>query len=646
MYDYATDEKLTEDVAEELAKTTLHRFRSAVLWQGSEMVGGKSLKTVMRECYDQYNGILSCRDREVAEALGVDAYVNMTASKVNVTRAFLGESVLQEDRIPWTISPTPNPILSDNAKIEALELVKAELFENGYNGDLIELAREIKDRVRTKEIRLAELASTNMERLITDQCLEGNWVGALGSGLTEFCYYPFAVLHGPIPVRRPRLTWVGNNIRVKHQTFYHFECPSVWDFWYTPDSSDAQNGTGVFLRQRWTRQRLFDAMKMKSYYADNIQKVLEEIEKADADYRHFWLSANNPDQPGDRLTMWLSGSKTVDVLVHYGFFSGRELMRNGFTGLDDFQSYNCTVTLIRNRVIQVLVEKNPTLNVRPIYTASFYKTRDRIPCFGIAQMIRDVERCWHATLRWAMRNGANSIEPITELTFSRVAKFLAEEDLGTVAPGQMFLSEESMVGGNAPALRFHDIPSNMNSYLSALQYFEQLAHYVTDIPAQLHGTAVGSGALRTFRGMAALQQNALKSIQAAVDNLDRGWFKPCGELMFNYNMLYEDDDSIKGDCQIQSQGAKGMVQRELDRNNAMETLQLLGPIAGQMDPALVQETMAWSLNTIFDAMRLPQELRMRAGQPMSASPGQTAPDPAAYLQGGDQPALEAPGGML
>lgn len=631
MYDYATDEVITENIAEELAKTTLQRFRAAVLWQGSESVGGKPLRTVMRECYDQYNGILSPRDREAAEALGVDAYVNMTASKVNVTRAFIGETILQENSIPWTIAPTPNPTLSDNAKLEALELVKEELFTNGYSGDIVELARTVKDKIRGREVDLANMAARNMERLLTDQCLEGNWVGAMGSGLTEFCYYPFAVLHGPVPVRKPRLTWAGNSLRVKHEVFYSFEAPSIWDFWYTPDSSDAQTGTGVFLRQRWTRQRLFDAMRMKSYYADNIQAVLADIEKSNSEYNFFWLSAN-PEQPDNKLTRWLSGSMTVDVLVHYGFFSGRELMRNGFTGMDEFQAYNCTVTVVKNKVIQVLVEKNPALNIRPVYTASFYKTRDRIPCYGIAQMIRDVERCWHATLRWAMRNGANSIEPITELTFSRVAKFLAEEDLGSVTPGQMFLSEEGLSGGNTPALRFHDIPSNMNSYLSALQYFEQLAHYVTDIPAQLHGTAVGSGAMRTFRGMATLQQNALKSIQAAVDNLDRGWFKPCGELMFNYNMLYEKDDSIKGDCRIQSQGVKGMVQRELNRNNAMETLQLLGPIAGQVGP-LAPQVLAWAVNTLFETMGVPQELRMKAGQPTpqpaegpeTAAPQQIAP---------------------
>ena len=617
MYDFATPDVLTEDEYDEISRITLNRFRTSVLWQGSESVGGKSLRTVMQECYNQYNGILSREDKEAAESLGVNAYVNITAMKANVVRAFLGESIIQADSLPWTIAPTPIPTLSEGNKMQALEMVKEHLFDRGFDGDLIGLIRDVKESIRSKELEIAKTASENMERLMFDQATEGDWNLAMASGLTEFCVYPFAVLHGPIPVRAPRLAWAGDRPRVKYETFYKFDAPSVWDFWYTPDSTTAQNGSGVFLRQRWTRQRLYDAMKMKSYNAEVISELLDKIESSNKNYNFFWLSAN-PDQPDSKLILWMTGSTTIDVLVHYGYFSGRELAKHGITDLDDHQMYNATVTVIKNKAIQVLVERNPTLNVRPIYTASFYKTRDRIPCYGIAQMIRDVERCYLATLRYMMRNGANSVEPITEMLVSRVAKFLSEDDMGSVTPGQVFLADEAMAGNNNPALRFYSVPNNQATYLRVMEYFLELAHYVSNIPAALHGTAVGTGAMRTFRGAAMLQGNALKSIQEAVGNLDHGWFGPCGRLMFNYNMLYEKDESIKGDCQVVSQGVQGMVARELNRNNAMELIQLLGAVGNQIDNA--PDIWAWALNTLFEVMDVPKELRLKGGRQF-ATPG-------------------------
>ena len=64
-----------------LAREVLRRFNGAVSWQSSEQVNGKSLRTVLEECWQQQNGVLSCADKEVAATLGVDAVINMTALK-------------------------------------------------------------------------------------------------------------------------------------------------------------------------------------------------------------------------------------------------------------------------------------------------------------------------------------------------------------------------------------------------------------------------------------------------------------------------------------------------------------------------------------------------------------------------------------
>lgn len=605
MYDYAKTLDVPARSQDPIANITIQRFNEAVRWQSQERVGDKSLRVVLRECYDQFNGNLSCEDQAIADEIGVDAYVNLTAMKAGLVQSYLLETLVQGNALPWVIQPTPIPDLSSTGQFMVLEQLKEQIYGQQFSGDINQLIRQLKTATMRAEYDHAKEAAANMEKLIADQCLEGGWNNAMYGFTNDFAVYPFAVLQGPVPVRRATLQWSGDKPVAKYQTFYEFRSISPWDFWYSPDSPDTQRGTGVFVRQRWTRQNLLEAAKMKSYIYDNIKKVLEDT--TSHNYNFKWLS-ENPDQPDNQLAMWAHCSATVDVLVHYGFFSGKELREYGITNVDDLQFYNATVTVINGYTVQVVIPPNPNLNQRPIFTASFYKTHDRIPSFSIPQRIRDVERCFLTTLRYLMSNVAGASGPIGEADYSRLSKYMTDEDIGRLVPNTIYLADSEM-GNNNPALRFYNIPSVMGQYMPLLQYFMDLADRESNIPAALHGTAQGSGAMRTFRGAAMLQGNAVKSIQAAVANADQFVFAPLGNLIYNYNMLYEKDESIKGDCKVLAQGATGLMQREIDRQNSYEILQLTASAGNQ----LVQmpngsKIITWALNNVLGNMGVPKEL--------------------------------------
>lgn len=620
VYNYARTIDVPERSLDPIAHITIQRFNEAVRWQETERVGDKSLRQVLRECYDQFNGNLSPVDSQIAEEIGVAAYVNLTAMKSGLVQSYLLETLVQGGKLPWTVQPTPIPQLSESGEYEVLTQVEDEVFNNGFNGDLRELVKQLKTTVMRKEYEAAKQAADNMEKLMTDQCIEGGWNNAMYGFATDFTVYPFAVLQGPVPVRKPRLQWVGDRLTTKLETFYEFRSVSPWDFWYSPDSPDTQRGTGVFVRQRWTRQKLLEAAKLPSYIRSNIIKVLKDTESYN--YNFKWLS-ENPDQPDDQLAMWANCSATVDVLIHYGFFSGRELRDYGITNVEDYDFYNATVTVINGHTIQVVIPTNPNLNLRPIYTASFYKTHDRIPSFSIPQRIRDVERCYLTVLRYMILNSSNASGPITEADYTRLSKYMTDEDIAKLIPNTVYLADSS-IGTNNPALRFYSIPSVMPQYLQILEYFMALVDRVSNVPAALHGTAQGSGVNRTFRGAAMLQGNAVKAIQAAVANIDQFVFEPLGQQLYNYNMLYSSDESVKGDCKVLAQGATGLLQREIDRQNSYEILQLTAS-AGQQLSAMPNgmAIMAWALNNVLGNMGVPKEFLTNPSPAGAGSPGPT-----------------------
>ena len=650
IYDYASEIEVPNDARDKLATVVARRFNDAVRWQSQERVGGVPLRMVLRQCYDQYHGILSPTEQKIIDDIGVDAHVNLSAMKAGVVQSYLAESLIQAGQLPWTIQPTPVPDLSDSGELMVAQSVQQSV-EQGFRGDLRSLVYSLKSEAARKELEHAQDIADNMMKLITDQCAEGGWNRAMFGFINNFCVYPYAVLAGPIPTRRVRMQWSGETLRPKYETFYEFKSISPWDFWWSPDSPDTQRGTGIFIRQRWTRQQLLDAAKMTSYIGENIIKVLDDANRND--FRYHWIS-NNPEQTDSQVLSWRDNDTTIDILIHWGYFSGRELSKYGVPGLEDNEFYNAMVTMCGRHIIQVLVEKNPTLNKRPVFTASFYTTQDRIPGESIPQRLRDVERCYETCLRYLISNAYYGSAPITEADYARVSKYMSDEDIGRIIPGSMYFSDPEL-GNATPAFKYYSLPNNMAAFQNALVYFMDLADRVTNIPAALHGTAQGSGANRTFRGAAMLQSNAVKAIQSAVFNIDEFVYKPLGELLYNYNMIYSKDQTVKGDCKIMARGVTALLQKETDRQNSYEILQMVAS-AGQQLAALPNgaKIVQWALKNVFENMGVPKELlkdegvqgQNQAGQGIPGSIPQEGGQEAGQPGQGGQPDMggQVPGG--
>lgn len=627
MFEYMSAIDVPPRSLDPIANTVIKRFNEAVAWQqAGERIGGKSLRQVLTECYEQYNGILSPSDQEIANAVGVNAYVNICASKCDLVHEYLAESIVQNGDIPWVVNPTPLPTLSARGQEEALSLVKEQIFGQQFSGELLPMMRQIKELMRSKELEVAEAAASAMEVLMRDQCIEGKWNQAMNAFLTDFTVYPYAVIHGPVPTRRPRLAWSKDKARAKLETYYEFRHVSPWDFWWSPDSPDTQRGSGVFIRQRWTRRMLLDAVNMNSYIKSNVESVLDNSERTGFNYK--WLSPN-PDQLDDHLIAWAQCTGTVDALVYYGRFKGSELQEYGITGLEALEDYEAAVTLVGGLTIQVCVTNNPIINMRPVFTSSFYKTHDRISNYGISQRLRDVERVYMALLRYFVMNASNASAPTTEVDVQRVIRYAGNGIMTQYMPGMTFFSDSEM-NNNNPAYRFYMPPNNMNYFMQALSFCMDLADRITNVPAALHGYAQGTGANRTFRGAAMYQGNAVKAITGAGYNIDESVFGPMGQLLFSYNMLFEKDDMIKGDSQVNVQGAAGMLQREIDRQNAYELLQ----VAAQLGNVIPPQTLQFAVSNVFTQMGVPKEYNPKVSYNLQAVSGPTGEQAAPTEQPG------------
>lgn len=610
-------EDIPKKAVDPLSDEVMRRFNAAVAQQNSELVNGKPLRRVLQECWEQQNGVLSCEDKERMDALGVDATVNMTALKTGIANAYLNDALTSgTTQLPWMILPTPRPDISPESKDEILATLKQGLFSGAFatGQSMVDVIRTAKAVMKRREEEKAKKAADEMMLLIEDQCSEGGFSRALTDFLQYFTVYPYAVFTGPYIVRAPRLIWGKNKPRLNTDVYPIFRAVSPFDFAYSPDSPDTQRGTCVFTRTLWTRKELLDCAKLPSYIKQNVLDVLEQSD-INPDFDLNWLS-RAPDDPARDLSLWSSNVAPIEVLTHYGLMSGRELSKYGFNNLEDLEFYNCEIAMAGYRVIRVQVMSDPKMNTRPVYTASFYRTGgDRIAGDGIAQRIRDVERAYHACLGYLMRNAANSSAPLCEADYKRISEYLTENDLGNVVPGMMYMVNSDVTNSNQPALRFFNVPSNIPAYAQLMEMFMQLADRITNIPASLHGEAVGSGAMRTFRGMNLLQGNATKALRASVDNIANGVFDHLGHLLYNINMLYAEDPAVKGDSHIVTRGAEGLLQKEMEKQSAMEILQLVGSVGAQLGGMVnIAPVVGWSIKKLVGSMGVPDDIIDQMGQ--------------------------------
>lgn len=593
-----TQAQIGTEQSDYLAKMVIERWNKAVEWRNVVPCGNKPLATVMRNCYNQRHGILSCEDKRLMEELQIkeDYYVNLSALKTSTVVAWLRDLIMNSKELPFVVSPTPIPELSELARLEVLQQVKRQIFTQGFSGDLLQLVKDVKAKQLEQENRYARDAADSMQMLIKDQCLDGGFEAALMQFINDFVMYPYAVFHGPVPAYKTVMEWSGNRLVKREKIVHSFIPVSAWDFLWTSDSTNAHTGTGVFIRERMTKAAMRKAFDNKSYIRENVAKVLERGILGQVPTN--WLSSN----PNDSKVLKWGDDDSVDVIKHYGVVSGRELSKYGIMGVDERDYYDAVIEVACGLTIRAFISPTNNMDIRPVSTASFEELSGSIAGESICQKIRGVESLYQATIRFLSVNMGYAAGPIAEIDYERVAPYMNSEDIGRMVPltGYPVAPDTSQRG--VPAFRFEKIPENMAAYVRCGDYFMSLADKVTNIPAALHAEPIGTGANRTFRGISLLQGNAMKPLQSAITNMDKGVFKSVGTVMYTYNMIYSDNNAVKGDAKVDARGASGLVQKEIDRQNALDVLQLVGQIPeGFVKPSTVQ----WAISTALENVGVP-----------------------------------------
>jgi hypothetical protein len=101
-----------------------------------------------------------------------------------------------------------------------------------------------------------------------------------------------------------------------------------------------------------------------------------------------------------------------------------------------------------------------------------------------------------------------------------------------------------------------------------------LADESTGFPSFAHGQTGVSGVGRTASGISMLMNAASGGVKNVIKNVDDYLLRPLGEGLFQFNMQFDFDKSIKGDLEVKARGTESLMANEVRSQRLMQFLQI------------------------------------------------------------------------
>jgi hypothetical protein len=513
------------------------------------------------------------KEAAIKEFGGSEEYARITDNKCRTAAAWLKDVYLGQTDMPWTLKPTPIPSLPDDSlnKIKAqVGQEIAQAFAATGQAPAQEDVAARMDALRDAETeRINESARETTERMaskIEDQMAEGGWAAAFADFLDDLVTYPAA--HFKAPVLRKRSTVVWNSEggtwtpRVEESIGMDFERVDPFRIYPSPGATDPQDGSMCEILP-YSRDDLYSLIGVPGFDEAAIRAVLEEYGRGGL---INWLGIS-PEYQKNAINDTLLNSQTpgnvdIECLEFHGPVRGRDLLEWGMdeSMIDDpDKDYEATVWLIGRWVIKAQLNPDP-LKKRPYYKASYQTVPGSYWGNGLVDLLDDVQGVVNAAVRSLVNNMGMASGPMLGVNVDRLAP---GEELTTLRPWQIVQLVNSEYGNNADRpLEFFQPQSNVNDLLVVLNRFYDLADDFSMVPRVMAGQSPTGGVGRSASGMSMMMNAANKGLKGIVSAIDTNVLTPMLTSVYNYNMLFDPDMSIKGDAQVVASGATSLMQLE------------------------------------------------------------------------------------
>ena len=499
-------------------------------------------------------------------------YIGLTRQKTNAAEARISDILLPTDDRNWGIKPTPKPkimAMSRDTQMAGDKETGQPLMSPDTGEPLA-----MRDIARAA-MKIAREKSDAMQLEIEDQLVECDYNGELRKVIHNSARLGTGVIKGPIVTNRTRKAWQpykdmeGNTIHqldiVNEVTPASFSVDPR-NVWPDPGCGDSiHNGKGIYEREQLTSRQVRDLAKQPGFMKDQLRKVLEEGPKKSATFQEL-KDDDQRDIARDVYEMWSYwGEVDHDDLEAAGIKVGEK---------DELRAVSACVVMINSTIVKAFL--NPLEGGDLPY--DFYvweRVSDSVWGYGIPYLMRAQQKVLNAAWRQMMDNAGVSSGP--QIIVKAGAIQPADKQWQISARKIWFATDE--VDDVRKAFTAVEFNSHQVELSGIIKMAMELADMETGVPVIMQGEK--GAAPDTVGGMQMLMNSANVVLRRLVKQFDDMVTRPHIRRYYDYNMMYNEDEEIKGDFSIDARGSSALLIRDI-QNQAFLNLLAAGanPVYG------------------------------------------------------------------
>lgn len=626
----AAEPPAPHDILEEAGTALAGHVRAA--W-GRNKLAKERIDLHLLQCLRARRGVYSPAQLAVLEQNGGMNIVfsDLTETKCRAGSAWIRDIVLPVGERPWGLDPTPLAELPEALKLsivdKAIEQAQQIMVQQAQAAqqqtpdgqpvatpimsrtDFRQKVAEIGDKLRTEAEqavkRIADMRARRMEKQIDDRLAQGGWAEAMDAFVEDFVTYPAAIVKGPVFQRIKTLTWGDGWVpKVANNAQQSWEQVSPFDAYPAPSATDCQKGDFIERMRLW-RNTLFDLKGLPGYHDDEIDAALRDYSGGHLE-GWLWTEAERQRLTQESMYMWLSPPGVIDALNYWGSVPGWKLISWGITGkdgdpLEPTREYECNAVIVGRYVIYAALNPDP-LGARPYRKACY----DEIPGAFWGRSVPDLastpQKMCNAIACAMADNFSMASGPQAWVHVDRLAD---GENSVELFPWKVWQLKSDPTQGVNPGVGFFQANDNSANLNAAYEKWELRADDSTGIPRYTYGNERVGGAGDTASGLAMLLNSAAKGLRRAISNIDMHVIAPNISTTFVNEMLYNPDESIKGDCKAVPRGAAAILIKD---SAQQRRIQFLGMTANPIDMAIIgPKGRAAVLREVANSMELDTE---------------------------------------
>lgn len=504
-------------------------------------------------------------------------YPGYTRSKTIPLKAKLVQHLLPEKDLNWNIKPTAIPSVSQKT-LDYIVNTLATVMNTTHE----QLTAE------QVEMGIREVTAERCEKMkvvMTDQLLEDKYKDIQKDALYSGIDYGTGVIKGALskPYSSTKIVKsidpVTGLAKWEQKTKNHYrpsgESVRIWNCF--PDMTAISIDKCRFwdtLRCE-TKHEVRGLAERDDFFGGIITEFLNKNPKGNYKLRDWEITArttgtHNINTPSFLSNQGYSSSNpqsdntgNYEIIERDCYLDGWQLYEMGITNIEDVNlEYFCNVWLLGDKIIKIaLWDKELYTKLDELYHIFYYdKNETSIFGKGLPKVIRYPQLGMAACDRHILKNAAWIAGPCGEANASLLHPSQIK-DANKLYPGKFFVKEARGQDANAKVLNIYSIDARVNELLAIKNDLRSQGDSDSSLPSYLFGdnsTKAGDTPLGTSKMIFASMIDFIKNLVGSFDKMHKSYLNS----VYKWNMVFNPDENIKGDMQVDTIGSAAAIINE------------------------------------------------------------------------------------